>query len=109
MPYDERLAERVRKLPAGQAGLTERKMFGGVGFMLQGNMACGVNKDDLIVRFDPAQHEATMARPHTRAFDLSPRPAKGWLLVGASGVASERGLREWVEVGVRYALSLSSK
>lgn len=109
MPYDEKLAERVRKVLVGQPGLTERRMFGGVGFMLNGNMACGVNKDDLIVRLDPAEHDEAMARPHARAFDLSSRPAKGWLLVGAKGVTSEKDLRGWVEVGLRYALSLPPK
>ncbi len=109
MPYDAKLAERVRKLLAGQPSLTERKMFGGVGFMLKGNMACGVNKDELIVRLDPAQHEEAVAKPHARTFDMTGKPMKGWLLVGTKGVTSEKDLKRWVEVGVKYALSLPQK
>src|SRR6266704_1985522 len=89
MPYDENLAQRVREGLADAPDIDERKMFGGVSFLTRGNMACGVHKDALIVRFNADDHEAMMARPHVRAFDLSGgRSMKGWLLVDPEGVAT---------------------
>ncbi|MBF8266889.1 MAG: hypothetical protein HW388_397 [Dehalococcoidia bacterium] len=109
MAYDENLAQRIRQLLSGQPGRTEKKMFGGLSFMLQGNMACGVLRDDMIVRIDPVQHDAVTAQPHIRTFDMTGRPMKGWIVVGPGAIASDAELQEWVIKGVQYALSLPPK
>ncbi len=109
MAYDEGLAQRVHELLEGRTGLEEKKMFGGVGYMLKGNMACGVLNDDLIVRVGPEAGEAALAEPHTRVFDITGRAMKGWVMVSPSGYASDKALAAWVEKGVAFALSLPPK
>lgn len=109
MAYDEGLSQRIRELLADRPDLVEKKMFGGVGYMLQGNMACGVNKDELIVRVAPESHEELLEKPHTRTFDLTGRPMKGWILVAPGGYESDTDLQNWVELGVEFALSLPAK
>ena len=109
MAYDEGLAERVRDAIGDRPGLVEKKMFGGVGFMLLGNMACGVNKDDLIVRVGPEQYEEVVIRPHARPFDFTGRPMKGWVMVAPSGYEDDKDLEGWVDDGVSFALSLPPK
>lgn len=111
MAYNERLAERVRDALADAGDCSERRMFGGIGFMLQGNMALGVHGDDLIVRCDPAETDAALAKPHTRPFDLSGGrvPPRGWLLVAPEGTRTQRGLVAWVARGRAFARSLPPK
>jgi hypothetical protein len=109
MAYDEGLAHRVGKHLAGQAGLVEKKMFGGVGYLLHGHMACGVNQENLIVRVGPEQYEAALARPNTRVFDLTGRPMTGWVVVEPAGYESDEALAEWLRQGVDFALSLPPK
>jgi len=109
MAYDEGLAERIREVLDDQPGLFEKKMFGGVGFMLHGNMACGVNKDDLIVRVGPDSYEEALNRTHAEEFDLTGRPMKGWVVVTPSGYEDDSDLESWVEEGVSFALSLPPK
>jgi len=109
MAYDEGLAHRVRELLAEQAGFVEKKMFGGVGYMLHGNMACGVNQENLIVRVGPEQYETALARPHTRVFDITGRPMTGWVVVEPAGYESDAALEAWVRQGVDFALSLPPK
>ena len=109
MPYDLKLADRIRARIAGLPSLEEKKMFGGVGFLLNGNMACGVHKDSLVVRFNPEKHAELMARPHVRPFDMTGRPMKGWLLVEADGCRTDAQLAGWVQEGVDFALSLPPK
>lgn len=109
MAYDRDLAERIRGALAGQPGLAEKAMFGGLGFLLRGNMCCGVLKDDLMVRVGPDLHAEALARPGARPFDMTGRPAKGWVVVSGAGVASAGALEKWVEDGVRYALLLPPK
>jgi len=109
MAFDEGLAERIRMVLGGQPGLVEKKMFGGVGFMLQGNMACGVNKDDLIVRVGPERYEEAVIRPHTKDFDMTGRPMKGWVVVTPPGYENDEDLESWVGEGVNFALSLPPK
>ena len=108
MAYDLKLAERIRSELDG-IPFVERKMFGGVGFLLNGNMACGVNKNDLIVRVDPEKHSALLKKPHAKPFDLTGRPMKGWLVVEADGVKTEKQLNAWVKEGVEFALTLPTK
>jgi TfoX/Sxy family transcriptional regulator of competence genes len=109
MAYDEDLARRIRKILAAESSLTERKMFGGVGFMLNGNMACGVNGDDLIVRTGPKNYQSALDLPYTHEFDMTGRPMTGWVVVSAQGVESDQDLDKWVKRGVGFAKSLPAK
>ena len=108
MAYNLNLAERIRSQLDG-VPFVEKKMFGGVGFLLNGNMACGVNKDNLIVRVDPEKHATLLKKPHTKPFDLTGKPMKGWLLVEANGVKTEKQLSAWVKEGVEFASTLPAK
>jgi hypothetical protein len=109
MAYDEELAERVRDALAMRDGLSEREMFGGIGFMLAGNMACGVIGEDLIVRLSPEDAERALAEEHTRPFDYTGRPMRGWIFVASGGTASDEALGEWVDAGAAFAASLPAK
>ncbi len=109
MPYDEALASRVRKLLGGKRTLTEKEQFGGIGFLVRGNMACGVLKQSLLVRVGPDRHAEAMGMKGAGPFALTGRPSKGWVLVGPSGLKSEASLAKWVEMGVEFAGSLPAK
>ena len=109
MAYDEQLAERVRDALALREDVTEQRMFGGIAFMLAGNMACGVLGDDLIVRVGPEEHERALAEPHVRPFDFTGRPSRGIVFVGPAGIASDDTLAGWVEAGADFAASLPAK
>jgi hypothetical protein len=109
MAFDEELAARVRTRLGKRGGLTEKKMFGGLAFLLNGNMCCGVSGHELIVRLDPAQTEKALAEPHTRVFDLTGRTMKGWILVSPEGLATDPALSKWVGVALQYAGSLPAK
>lgn len=109
MACDEGLAQRIRDVLADLPGLVEKKMFGGVGFMVRGNMACGVNGADLIVRVGPERYENALAIPHTRPFDFTGRPMKGWVMVSPEGYEADSALESWVQQGVDFARSLPAK
>ena len=109
MAYDEGLAQRLREALANEDGLTERRMFGGIAFMLGGNMAVGVASDDLMVRTGPDRFDEALDRPHARLFDLSGRPMNGWALVAPEGTADDADLAGWLELGVSFARSLPPK
>ena len=109
MAFDEELATRIRKLLGKRRGLAEKKMFGGIAFLLNGNMCCGVHRNEMIVRIDPDETASALKQPHVRIFDISGRPMKGWILVSAAGVAGESALWNWVGSGVAYASSLPPK
>jgi len=109
MAFDDKLAERIRKQLGKRRGLTEKKMFGGLAFLLNGNMCCGVHGQEIIVRLDPEQTEQALSERHTRIFDLSGRPMKGWLLVQPKGITTEAALAKWIQVGLEYASSLPAK
>jgi TfoX/Sxy family transcriptional regulator of competence genes len=109
MPYDELLAARLRGALSGQPGLVEKKMFGGVGFMLNGNMACGVNKNDLIVRVGPEKHAEALSRPHAHPFDMTGKSMTGWVTVSSPGYATEQDLQSWLRLGVDFARTLPPK
>ena len=94
---------------AGRKGIAEKKMFGGVAFLLNGNVCCGVHADEMIVRLNPEETDQVLAKPHTRIFDMTGRPMKGWILVKSAGVASEDALAKWVSMCVSYAASLPAK
>ena len=109
MVFDEGLAQRIREVIGERPDLIEKKMFGGIGFMLRGNMACGVNKDDLIIRVGPQGYQESLAHPHTRPFDFTGSPMKGWIMVGMDGYKADEDLVRWVQKGVDFALSLPPK
>ena len=108
MTYNLKLAERIRS-ELGGIPFVEKKMFGGVGFLIHGNLACGVHKDGMIVRVDPEKHSALLKKPHARPFDLTGRPMKGWLVVDPDGYKTEKQLTIWVKEGVEFALTLPAK
>ena len=109
MAYDEDLADRVREQLASEPAVAEKAMFGGLAFLLEGNMAVGISGDDLMVRVGPDASDDALARPHTRPFDMTGRPMKGWILVAPEGVAGERDLAAWVARGADFARSLPAK
>jgi hypothetical protein len=109
MAYALNLAKRIREHLAGQLGLVEKKMFGGVAFMIQGNMACGVHGNDMIVRVGAENYAAALGQSFTHPFDLSGKPMAGWVMVGPEGCEEERDLQAWIKKGVDFALSLPSK
>lgn len=109
MAYDDLLAVRMRAAVGPLSGLEEKKMFGGIGFLINGNMACGVHKNDLIVRVGPDDYATALTRPHTRLFDMTGRPMTGWIVVEPSGCATESALKAWVEQGLAFARTLPGK
>ncbi len=109
MAYDEKLADRVREALGARDGLVEKKMFGGLAFMLRGNMCCGVLGDDLLVRASPDDADAWLDEPRVRLMDMTGRPMTGWLLVAPDETADPEGLRRWVERAVTFASALPPK
>jgi hypothetical protein len=109
MAYDEGLAQRVRVLLEKKQGFAEKKMFGGVCFLLRGNMACGILNEDLIVRAGPENSEDLLKLPDTREFDITGKPMKGWVMVSPEAHKADEDLSGWVERGVAFALTLPSK
>jgi len=109
MAYDEKLAARIQKALGKRRGLVAKQMFGGIAFLLNGNMCVGIHKDELIVRLDPDETEAALAKPHTRVFDLTGRPLKGWILVAPKGIANDAQLAKWIAIAATYAGALPAK
>lgn len=107
--YDTDVADRIRARIGPRPGLTEREMFGGIAFMINGNMAVGVSGEELMVRVGKEAHEQAVARPGTRTFDMGARPMKGWISVTEDGYDSEEAFEYWVDQGVAYAESLPAK
>lgn len=109
MSYDNRLAERIRGILAAEPRVVERAMFGGLAFLVDGNMACGVIGDDLMVRVGPQAFDDAMSRPHVRVMDFTHRPSRGMVYVAPAGVSDEGQLAEWVGRGTQFARSLPRK
>ena len=109
MAYDERLMERVLDILGAEPSLVQKKMFGGGAVMLQGNLACGVIRSDLIVRVPKDEYEAALTRPHVREMDFTGRPMRGWVVVGPEATNDDGSLQDWVATGAAYALSLPPK
>lgn len=109
MAYDEELAVRVRGAIGDHVGLSERKMFGGLAFMLDGNMACGVIGDEMMVRVGPDAYPVALAEPGAREMDFTGRPMRGMVMVAAAILAEDDRLPEWVDLGADYAGSLPPK
>jgi TfoX/Sxy family transcriptional regulator of competence genes len=108
MAYNSKLAERIRAELDG-IPFVEKKMFGGVGFLLHGNMACGVQKENMIVRVEPDKHDKLLKKSHAKPFDLTGKPMKGWLIVEAEGCKTKKQLSAWIKEGVEFALTLPAK
>lgn len=106
MAYDEKLADRIRKALAQYSGVTERKMMGGLSFMLRGHMCCGALRNDLVVRVGPQRYAEALARPNARPMDFTGRPLKGFVFVGPRGYKSAKDLITWVEQAVDFVSSL---
>jgi TfoX/Sxy family transcriptional regulator of competence genes len=109
MAFEEQLAERVRKQLNNQPGLTEKKMFGGLAFLINGNMSVGVHGNELIVRVALETTDDAVKESGARPFDITGRPMKGWLLVGEPGIKDSVSLKKWVRRGVEYASALPKK
>ena len=110
MAYDEELADRIRELVGGEPGLTEQKMFGGLAFLIGGNMAVAASgQGGMLVRVDPAESDALLATTNARPMEMRGRQMLGWLRVGPDDVRTRRQLARWVELGTSYARSLPAK
>lgn len=102
MAYDEALTTRVRHLLSGRSDISERKMFGGIAFLLNGRMCCGVAGSDLVVRLLEREMAAALARPHVRPMDLTGRPLRGFVFVAPLACRTDAALRGWVDEGLRF-------
>jgi TfoX/Sxy family transcriptional regulator of competence genes len=110
MAYDEVLAERIREVVHDEPGLSEKKMFGGLAFLVDGNMAVGASgQGGLLLRIDPADAETLTAQPHVRRFEMRGREMDGWLRVDDAALEVDADLRRWVDVGLAFARSLPAK
>jgi TfoX/Sxy family transcriptional regulator of competence genes len=109
MPYDETLARRVREHFSGRGDVVEKKMFGGLAFLLRGHMCCGVVDEQLMARVGPDQYVAALARPHARAMDFTGRPMKGFVYVAPEGFRHEADLRAWLSLCESFVSMIPSK
>lgn len=108
--YDEDLANRIRELLASEVGVVERRMFGGLSFLIGGHMSVSVSgRGGLLLRCDPAEADALVAKPHASTFEMRGRPMDGWLRIEADGVRTKRQLERWVSHSVAYAKALPAK
>jgi len=108
--YDEELADRIRELVGGESGLTEKKMFGGLAFLIGGNMAVAASgQGGILVRVDPAQSDTLVAKTSARLMEMRGRSMQGWLRVGVEDLRTKRQLAKWVGLGTAYARSLPTK
>src|SRR5436190_19557483 len=108
MAYDESLSKRINELVKGRKGFTHKEMFGGIAYLLNGNMCVGVHKNELIIRYDPKTTEEVTSNTDVRPFDITGRPMKGWSLAGNKGVKGD-GLKKWFDLSFSFAKSLPSK
>ncbi|MEN8174870.1 MAG: TfoX/Sxy family protein [Pseudomonadota bacterium] len=109
MSYDEGVAQRVREVLADREDLVEKKMFGGIAFMLSGNMCCGVLEDSLMARVGPANYAGALQRPHARAMDFTGKPLKGFVYVAPAGFDADEDLREWISLCLGFVDTLPPK
>jgi TfoX/Sxy family transcriptional regulator of competence genes len=110
VPYDEDLANRIRELVLTEQGVTEKRMFGGLAFLIDGNMSVSVSgQGGLLLRVDPAETDKLVSKPHAYPFEMRGRVMQGWLRVDPDGLRTKRQLERWVTRGIAYARSLPSK
>ena len=109
MAFSESLAARIRDALPGKRGGEEKKMFGGIGFLLHGNMLVGVWKHSLIVRLGPDDGDTALLEQHVRVFDITGRPMKGWVLVEPEGVDDGEALKNWIQQAMKFVGKLAAK
>ena len=109
MAYDEVLAGRITTLLKRRRGITRKKMFGGLCFLMDGKMVCGVERNRLVVRVGPARYEALLKQPHVKPMDFTGRPLRGFVYVLPQGLQSRAALKMWIDRGLRYAKSVPAK
>ncbi len=110
MAYDEDLANRIREVVGHERGVTEKRMFGGLAFLVNGNMAVSASgQGGLLLRVDPAETDALLNEPCARPFEMRGREMSGWLRVDTAGISDDEEFRRWVDHGVAYARSLPAK
>lgn len=109
MPYSEQLAARVRKLLARRKGITEKKMFGGLCFLLNGNMCCGVVHDELVLRLGPEGAPQALQQPNTREMDFTGKPIKSMVYLTPAGHKQDADLRQWITQAIDFTANLPSK
>jgi len=106
MAYDEKLARRIRDAIGSRYRITEKQMFGGIAFLLNGKMFCGIVKDELMVRVGPERYEGALARAHVRPMDFTGRPMVGYVFVGPRGCASAKAIKPWIEQSTAFVATL---
>lgn len=109
MAYDELVCGRIQRAVADREDVTEKKMFGGVAFLLDGKMFCGIVKEDLMVRVGPEAHEKALGEPHVRPMDFTGRPMKGYVYVGPLGTKTDKMVARWVERGLKFVAGVEKK
>ena len=109
MPYSEELAERVRQATLRRKGISEKKMFGGVGFFCEGHLFIGIMKEALLVRLAVEQAAYALREPHVKVFDLTGRVMKGWVVIAAEALADDARLKDWIRQSLAFVKSLPSK
>lgn len=109
MPFDDKLAQRTRGLLKGDYELQEKRMFGGLAFMVNGHMCCGISGKDLMVRVGPDIYERALKRPHARKMDFTGKPLRGFIYVAPEGCRTAAQLKGWVKLGLDFVLSLPPK
>lgn len=109
MAFDEGMAQRLRELLSDRSDIVEKKMFGGLAFMLSGNMCCGVVNDTLMARVGPEQYQDALRQAHAREMDFTGKPLKGFIYVAPRGIESDQDLQTWVERCIDFASSLPPK
>jgi TfoX/Sxy family transcriptional regulator of competence genes len=109
MSYDEKLAERTRAILDSRDDVIEKKMFGGLAFMVRGHMCVGIVDRELMVRIGPDAYESALAEAHARPMDFTGKPLRGMVYVGAAGLRTEAALRAWVDRGLRFVNALAPK
>jgi TfoX/Sxy family transcriptional regulator of competence genes len=109
MAFDEKLADRIRAIVGKDQRVAEKRMFGGVSWMLNANMFVGVAKDELMVRVGPDAHDAALREPHVRIMDFTGRPMRGYVFVGAAALKTDEALAKWIERGTKFVATLPAK
>jgi TfoX/Sxy family transcriptional regulator of competence genes len=109
MAFDESLAQRIRDALARKKNIEEKKMFGGIGFLLSGNMLVGVWKNSLIARLGPEQGGEALLEPYVKVFDITGKPMKNWILVEPEGVGEDKQLKDWIQRALKFVGKLPGK
>jgi TfoX/Sxy family transcriptional regulator of competence genes len=109
MPYNQDLAKKIRAELGQLPEVEVKKMFGGVAYLVRGNMACGVHGNDLIIRVGTKKYEEALSQPHTHPFDLTGRPMSGWIVVEPEGYRTHKNFKTWIDAGIDFASTLKPK